>query len=60
MSHVFLRLSEVKKRPGKAKTTIYREINEGKFPKQIRNGTGTVAWLESEILKWQEEKINNR
>ena len=34
MSHVFLRLSEVKKRTGKAKTTIYREINEGKFPKQ--------------------------
>ena len=60
MSHVFLRLSEVKKLTGKAKTTIYREINEGKFPKQIRNGTGTVAWLESEILKWQEEKINNR
>lgn len=60
MSHVFLRLSEVKKRTGKAKTTIYREINEGKFPKQIRNGTGTVAWLESEILRWQEEKINNR
>ncbi len=30
MSHVFLRLSEVKKRTGKAKTTIYREINEGK------------------------------
>lgn len=60
MSHVFLRLREVQKRTGKGKTTIYKEIKSGKFPKQFPNGEGTVVWLESEILHWQETKIKER
>lgn len=60
MTHVFLRLKDVQKRTGKGKTTIYKEIKEGQFPRQFPNGKGTVVWLESEILRWQEDKINLR
>ena len=58
--HVFLRLPDVKRITKKGKTTIYRDIKKGKFPKQFRNGEGSVAWLESEIHKWQEERISQR
>lgn len=58
--HVFIKLCEVKKRTGKGKTAIYREIRKGHFPRQVPYGNGRVAWLESEIHKWQEEKINQR
>jgi len=60
MTYVFLRLPEVKKRTGKPKSTIYKEIKKGTFPRQFPNGEGTVVWLESEIIRWQEEKINER
>lgn len=60
MTHVFLRLPEVTRRTGKPKSSIYKEIKAGTFPKQVSNGKGSVAWLESEIVKWQEEKISNR
>lgn len=58
--YVFLKLPEVKRRTGKKKTQIYRDIKAGTFPKQLSIGQGGVAWLESEIIKWQEEKIKNR
>jgi prophage regulatory protein len=58
--HVFLKLPEVKKRTGQGKTAIYRGIKQGEFPKQVPYGNGRVAWLESEIHRWQEEKINQR
>ncbi len=60
MQYKFLRLSDVKARTGKSKTTIYNDIKKGTFPKQFPNGEGSVAWLESEIVKWQEERINSR
>jgi prophage regulatory protein len=60
MTHIFLRLPEVKRRTGKGKTSIYRDIAEGRFPRQVRNGNGSVAWLESEIHRWQQERINQR
>lgn len=60
MSYIFLKLPEVKKRTGKGKTAIYKEIKEGTFPKQIYNGKSSVAWLENEIEEWQKEKISNR
>ncbi len=39
-----------------AKSTIYQKISEGTFPKPQRLGARSVAWLESEILKWCDEQ----
>ena len=44
-----IRLSEVRKRTGKAKSTIYQEIREGTFPRPRRIGKRAVAWREDEI-----------
>ncbi len=35
-------------------------MKAGQFPKPIPLSKNCVAWLESEIIKWQEEKIKNR
>lgn len=56
----FIRLPDVMERTGKSKTTIYRDIKNGTFPRQIPNGVGSVAWLESDINKWQEDMMKLR
>lgn len=60
MSIVFIKLPEVQRRTGKRKTQIYRDMKKGIFPKQVANGTDGVAWVESEIHRWQEERISQR
>lgn len=37
--------------------TIYKQMRAGKFPKSIRISKGRVAWPESDIDKWIEEKL---
>ena len=39
---------------------IWRLERSGKFPKRIRVGGNRVAWLESEVKRWIEEKIASR
>lgn len=58
MQHKFIRLPEVKQKTGLPKSSIYRQISENTFPKQISIGAKTVVWLESDINKWMDEKIN--
>ncbi len=52
-----IRLPQVKERTGLPKSTIYRKIKERTFPQQISLGEKTVAWLESDIEHWINEKI---
>ena len=56
----FLRLAEVKKRTGLSKTTIYREIDRQKFPQRVRLSQNSVAWLESEIIDWMNQRLSSR
>jgi len=48
----FLRLKEVLHITGLSRNTVYRRIREKTFPKQIRIGSNSVAWRQSEIDKW--------
>lgn len=43
-----------------SKPSIYRLINEGKFPKQIKLSARSSGWLLSEVEQWLEERINDR
>jgi len=43
-----------------SRTTIYRLIQEGKFPKQIKLSERSSGWLESEVLAYLDECIKNR
>jgi len=56
----FLRLSEVIARTGLSRSAIYLSISEGRFPKNINLTSRSVAWLESEIDTWMQERINSR
>lgn len=56
----FLRLSDVKKRTGLSRSTIYLNISNGTFPKNINLGLRCVAWLESEIEAWMQARIQER
>lgn len=56
----FVRLDEVILRTGLKRSTIYKKIKEGSFPKSISITATSVAWLESEISEWIADKINQR
>jgi prophage regulatory protein len=52
----YIRMNELAKMLGIGTSTIYRLINENKFPKQIKITERTVVWRLSEINKWIEDK----
>ncbi len=51
-SNRFLRLNAVLDKTGLSRSTLYRKIDEGTFPKQITIGARCVAWLESDVEAW--------
>jgi len=51
-----LRRKTVEDKTGFSRTTIYRLMNQGLFPKCIRIGIRAVAWDEQEIDAWIEER----
>lgn len=53
----FMRLHEVLQRTGKSRSTLYSNVSEGKFPEPVNLGGRSVAWLESEVDTWMQERI---
>ena len=53
-----LRLPDVSDIVGIRKSTIYALMKEGKFPKCIYVTSKTVAWPESAVLAWVNDRIN--
>ena len=47
-----LRLPEVLARVGLSKSTLWRLINAGQFPRPIRLGSRATGWIEEEIDEW--------
>ena len=39
---------------------IYHKMADDDFPKQVKIGDRSVAWVESEVLEWQRKKIAER
>lgn len=56
----FLRLPQVKAMTGLGRTRVYRLIGEGAFPRPVRLGPQSVAWLQSEIESWMQGRIAER
>ncbi|PHM36454.1 helix-turn-helix transcriptional regulator [Xenorhabdus innexi] len=52
-----IRLPEVQRRTGYSKAWIYKLIEEDKFPKQVKIGTRSIAFVESEIDNWVAQRI---
>lgn len=47
-----LRLPDVEKKTSLGKSTIYRLLNKGEFPKPIKPTATVTAWKESEVDAW--------
>ena len=68
--HRFIRLNEVMSRTGFGRTSIYRKMEEGSFPKSLKLGgppkdpsifdSRAVAWIEDEVDQWIEDRISER
>lgn len=52
-----IRLPEVQHRVGLGRSTIYRWMAEGKFPKPVQLGGYLVAWAEEEVESWITDKL---
>ena len=52
-----IRLPQVIELTGLAKSSIYRLIDEGDFPKQIPLGARSVGWVKSQVEDWILSKV---
>ncbi len=53
-----IRLPEVMSRVGLGRSTIYRWMSEGRFPKPVQLGGHAVAWSEDDLDEWIAGKLN--
>ena len=68
--HRFIRLNEVLSRTGYGRTTIYRKMEDGSFPRSVKlDGppkdpnvfdSRAVAWIEYEVDQWIDSMIEER
>ena len=68
--HRFIRLNEVLSRTGYGRTSIYRKMEDGDFPKSVKLGgppkdpnafdSRAIAWIEDEVDQWIESTIEER
>jgi len=59
-AETFLRARDVQRITGLPTSSLYELMSKGQFPRQVRLGPMRVAWVESEILKWQKARIAER
>lgn len=55
-----IRLKEVIDSTGLARSTIYKYIAEGTFPKPVSLGDRCVGWVDSEVHDWILARIEER
>ncbi len=55
ISVVMLRLREVTRVTGLARSTIYKLIREGRFPRPVKLAARAVAWRSDVVNAWIEQ-----
>ena len=55
-----IRLKEVINSTGLARSTIYKYIGEGTFPKSVSLGARCVGWVDTEVQEWILARIEER
>jgi len=55
-----IRLKQVMETTGLARSTIYKYITAGTFPKPVPLGGKSVGWVDEEIQEWVKGKIEER
>lgn len=59
-SYKLLRIKQVIDKTGIKRSQIYAYMKLGLFPASIKIGPSSVAWLESEIDEWINNKMESR
>ena len=59
-SERLIRLPEVRQRVGLGRSTIYRLMELGSFPKARKLGPRAIAWSEGEIDSWIKGKLTDQ
>lgn len=57
MNTRLLRRTDVERTVGLSRSTIYRMMNTGSFPRAIRITPSRVVWKESDIQDWIDDRI---
>lgn len=55
-----IRLKTVLARTGLSRTTLYRKIGEGTFPRQVKISIHGAGWRESAIDRWMVDPASYR
>ncbi len=55
-----LSIEDVCARTSLSRVSVYRKMRDGVFPKSIPLGPMRVAWVESEVERWIQERIAER
>jgi prophage regulatory protein len=55
-----IRLGTVLDRTGLSRTTLYREMGEGTFPKNLKISVHGAGWREFSINKWMADPLGYR
>tara|TARA_R110000868_G_scaffold315278_2_gene576172 strand:+ start:378 stop:560 length:183 start_codon:yes stop_codon:yes gene_type:complete len=55
-----IRLKEVMYCSGLARSTVYKYVAAGTFPKPVPLGGRAVAWVQGEVEAWIDSRIANR
>ena len=60
MTSKLLRIEEVLARICLSKSTLLRQVADGRFPRPVRIGQRRVAWVDDEITTWEKARIAAR
>jgi len=60
MNNTIIKINDVKKLTTFSRSTIYRLISLGKFPRQIKLSERSSGWVEQEVLNYLDNCVNNR
>lgn len=52
-------LKEVRRIAGVGRSYIYEAMSAGTFPKSVKIGPNSVRWIESEVLRWVQDRIES-
>ncbi|MEI7309690.1 AlpA family transcriptional regulator [Pectobacterium carotovorum] len=57
MSQTLIRMTETMRRTGYSKAWLYRLINQERFPQPVKIGSRSIAFVESEVDEWIDQRI---
>lgn len=56
-SDCFLRLAAVISLTGLSRSTLYRKVNAGTFPPQVKLAARCVGWRQSAVTEWMRDPL---